>query len=188
MVRGLRLAFLLIAAATLYADEPKPSFTLLPDKSVGIVLPASTLTSDSVRRQLSTGLTTTFLVSARGDGVKGAARVEVRYDLWDEVWIVRRIEFDRHVDRQRLASRQALDQWWRIPVRLFTTPAERTTLDVELAVLPFSAAEEEDARDWLSKSGGVSASGAGFVDVLIGTTITAKPLITYRWRIDLSLR
>src|SRR6185436_11846213 len=129
-----------------------------------------------VRRQLGSGLTTTFLVVARlreTDSLSGA-RVEIRYDLWDEVWLVRRIEFDRREDRQRIASRDALEKWWRAPLRLLSTSRERVSLQIDLSVLPFSAAEEEDARQWISKSGGVGTGGAGnagFVEALIGTTI-----------------
>jgi len=62
-----------------------------------------------------------------------------------------------------------------------------------MSVLPFSAAEEEDARQWLSKAGGVGsasrgARSPGLVDVLIGTTIQAKPLLTFQWTVDVRTR
>ena len=184
--RALGCAVALLAIAG-YAAEPKPVLTVQPDRSIGIVFPASTLDSDVVKKQLATGLTTTFLATARTGEVKGAARMEIRYDLWDEVWIVRRVEFDRHVDQQRLAARSDLEKWWTTPVRMLAAGAETKQVDVELAVLPFSADEEEDARNWISKSGGVggAAGGGGFVDVLIGTTLSARPLLTYRWKIGL---
>ena len=74
---------------------------------------------------------------------------------------------------------------------LLTTAASRVILQLDLSVLPFSAAEEDDARQWMSKAGGVGTAGgasAGLVDALIGTTISAKPIASYRWNVDLSLR
>ena len=44
-------------------------------------------------------------------------------------------------------------RWWRNPTRLLSTNDDRLLVDVELLVLPFSAQEERDAREWLSKSG-----------------------------------
>ena len=73
------------------------------------------------------------------------------------------------------------------------------SIDVELRVLPFSAAESRDAREWLAKSGGVTEQrsaatpearlpSAGVIDALIGTSLDAKPMITFRWRAELVLQ
>jgi len=189
-VKHALLVIVLLFAGPLNGAEPKPDLILLPDRSAGVVFPVAILSSEVVKKQLASGLTTTFLATASGGSVKGAARIEIRYDLWDEVWIVRRIEFDRHSDQQRLADRAALEKWWAKPVRMFAAGSGHPTVNIEMAVLPFSADEEEDTRRWIAKSGGVGGTGAGggFVDVLIGTTISARPLITYRWRVELSPR
>lgn len=157
-----------------------------------VTLPAAILNDSRVRKQLGSGLTTTFVVVARPRGAaNGGARVEIRYDLWDEVYIVRRTEYDRRTETQRIASFEALERWWRAPLRVVPPPATRTRAEVEVTVLPFSAAEEEDARQWLSKSGGVAApSGAqsGLVDVLIGTTVNARPITTFRFQVEVGSR
>ena len=197
MVR--RVAILLaltvaLTAALARADE-RPTFTSLPG-ALGIHLPPSLLQNAEVQRQLGTGLTTTFVVIARlADGSVSGAKIEVRYDLWDEVYLIRRTEFDQHVDQQRIASRADLERWWRTtPLRLAAAPGgDRVRLQIDLTVLPFSAAEQQDARQWLSKSGGLASPGAagggrGLVDALIGTTISARPLLTFRWNIDLALK
>ena len=187
--RGLLVAVFLIAAVRSHA-QPRPSFIVLqPGNVVAAALPASILHTATVRKQLASGLTTTFVVAARQrEGVTGA-RIEIRYDLWDEVWHVRKIEFDRREDHQKLTSMEALEKWWRAPVRIFTTSDESVPLQVELTVLPFSASEEEDARQWIAKGGGATRpSGDGLVDALIGTTLSAKPIVRWKWHVQVNLK
>ena len=190
-VRRAGFAFVLFVAALCVEAQQRPVFT----RNAGVVaaaMPPAVLQETSVKQQLGSGLTTTFLVAVRqrDSGRVTAARLEVRYDLWDEVWLVKRVEFDGRTERQRIASAEALETWWHTPVRLFEADADRVPLQVELSVLPFSAAEEDDARAWISKSGGVGtgSGGGGLVDALIGTTISAKPITSFRWNVDLSLR
>jgi hypothetical protein len=189
------VALALAGAATARAQQPVLAFTVQPGGTVAATLPLSILHDASVTKQLNGGLTTTFLVVARQreNRIVTGARIEVRYDLWDEVWLVRKIEFDRKSERQKLTSMEALEKWWKTPVRLLATGADRLALQVDLSVLPFSAAEEEDARQWISKSGGVGTAGGeggggGLVDVLIGTTLSAKPINSYRWNVELALK
>jgi hypothetical protein len=183
----------LLALPLLALAQPRPTYSVQPNGVVAATLPAAVLTDSDVQKRLTSGLTTTFLIAARdraANAVSGA-RLEVRYDLWDEVWLVRRIEFDRKPERQRIASMADLEKWWRTPLRLLSTDASRISLQLDLTVLPFSAAESDDARQWISKSGGVgtaSGGGGGVVDALIGTTINAKPITSYRWNVELALK
>jgi len=182
----------LFALPLLMQAQPKPTYSVQPDGVVAATLPAAILTDSDVQKRLTSGLTTTFLIAARDrttNAVSGA-RLEVRYDLWDEVWLVRRLELDRKPERQRIASMADLEKWWRTPLRLLSTDASRISLQLDLTVLPFSAAESEDARQWISKSGGVGTAGGGggVVDALIGTTINAKPITSYRWNVELALK
>ena len=188
--RAIRFVLLLLPAAAW--AQPKPAFIAEPGRIVAVVLPSSILTDHDVNKQISSGLTTTFIVIAqhRETDRHGASRIEIRFDLWDEVWIARRIEFDGKEDRQRITSRDALDKWWRNPVRLFAATTDRVALSVALSVLPFSVAEAEDAREWISKSGGLGTPGGGspLVTALIGTTINAKPIRSYHWNADISFK
>jgi hypothetical protein len=193
VTRAAVVALLLLLPALARAQQPRLSFSILPGGVVAATLPASVLSEPNVNRRLDSGLTATFLLSARqrATAAVSGARIEIRYDLWDEVWIVRRIEFDRKTETQRLPSREALERWWRTPVRLLATQAARVALQIDLNVLPFSAAEEADAREWISKAGGVGTAaggGAGLVDALIGTTISARPITSYRWNVEVTLR
>jgi hypothetical protein len=193
----MRVAMLLLFIAGTARAAEQPVFTAAPAGVVTVALPASVLHSDEVRRRLGGGLTTTIVVLARelDDDVSGGARIEIRYDLWDEVYLVRRIDFDRHVEQARIAVAE-LERWWRsAALRVLATTRERVRLQLDVSVLPFSAAEQQDARQWLTKSGGVaparagsSSGGTGVVDALIGTTISAKPLITWRWTTEFAMK
>jgi len=191
VMRRAALALLIVAAFAAHA-EPRATFSAMPGGVVGVAFPSSILDESAIKKQLNSGLTTVFLIVAKERVTRnsGAARLEIRYDLWDEVWLVRKIDFDRHIEQQRIASFDALSKWWKTTTRVFSTTASRTVLDIELRVLPFSAAEEKDAREWISKAGGVPATspGGGLIDALIGTTITARPITTYRWSVDLMLK
>lgn len=187
---ALAIAFLLLPLLA-SAQPARLTFQTQPGGVVAAVLPASILSDRDVRKQLNSGLTATFVVAARNRVTNdlSGARIEIRYDLWDEVWLVRKIEFDRKQEQQRITSFDALEKWWKTPLRLLATASPRVPLQVDLTVLPFSAAEREDARQWISKSGGVAAGGGtGLVDALIGTTISAKPIMSYRWSVELSLK
>ena len=185
------IAAALLASATARA-ETRPAFVAQPGGIAAISLPQAFLQEPAVRKQLGSGLTTVVVIIAREAGTQnaGGARFEIRYDLWDEVWLAKRIEFDGHTDRQHFTSFDALLVWWHAPARLFASTSDHVSLNIEYRVLPFSAAEAQDAREWISKSGGVTApSPAGsFVQTLIATTITARPITTYRWTIDLLLK
>ena len=184
--RGIALTVLLLLAAAARAQH-RPAFGVLPGGMVTATLPASVLHSPQVRKQLSSGLTTTFVVVARQRDRVTGARIEIRFDLWDEVWHVRRVESDRREDRQRLASMDELEKWWHTPLRIFASADRAIPLQVDLSVLPFSASEEEDARQWIAKGGGVAQpTGEGLVDALIGTTLSAKPIIRWRWEVQVA--
>ncbi len=149
VIRAALLGVLVAAAALARAQSQlRPTFSIQPGGVVAATLPASLLMDAAVRKQLGSGLTTTFLliVRQRETGTVSGARIEIRYDLWDEVWIVRKIEFDRREERQRIISREGLERWWRTPLRVLQTTRDRVALQIDLNVLPFSAAEEEDAR------------------------------------------
>lgn len=183
---------LALVAGIARADQPRLALAVQPGGVVAASFPASVLSDRDVRRRIDSGLTATFVISARNRAANdlSGARIEIRYDLWDEVWLVRRIEFDRRSERQRIASFEALEAWWRTPVRLLATDAPHVSLQIELTVLPFSAAESDDARQWIAKSGavGTATGGTTFIDALIGTTISAKPIASYRWNVELALR
>jgi len=164
------------------------------------------LGDEEVRKQLGTGLTTSFAfqASARGAAgkVQGAARVDVRYDLWDEVYIVTRIDATGHAAKVSLPSFERLAEWWReARLVVIRAPAAAGVLaaEVELRVIPFSQAEQLDAQRWFSqalsaeKTGGAGAvsdavedqpeSFSQVINLLMATSIGRPALLEYRWKL-----
>jgi hypothetical protein len=164
------------------------------------------LADEEVRKQLGTGLTTSFAfqASARGAAgkVRGGARVDVRYDLWDEVYIVTRIDATGHAAKVSLPSFERLAEWWReARLVVIRAPAAAGVLaaEVELRVIPFSQAEQLDAQRWFSqalsaeKTGGAGAvsdavedqpeSFSQVINLLMATSIGRPALLEYRWKL-----
>ena len=183
-----------------HALAAAPRAIRAPDGTTAVTLPPSILMRDDVRKQLMNGLTTVFLVRGKSDAAEGRARLEIRYELWDEVFLAAVLDAQGRRTAS-LASFDGLVKWWeRAPLSLRTPSGAfraGTSLEVTVDVLPFSAREEADAEQWLSRSmaKAQSASGLGkelpqpgsessnFFDVLIGTAIKRKPLLQFKWNV-----
>jgi hypothetical protein len=181
------MAAALVTMQSFGAAQPPPVATI-DGGAVRVAFPDHILDRPDVRKQMASALTTTFVIVARSRGSSRPprSRIEIRFDLWDGVYLVRRVEMGRASAAQRIGSLAELKKWWRSPVHVLDTAEARAAIDVQLLVLPFSAAEEGDARDWLEKSGGVGTESTGVVGAMIGTTIQARPIATLRWRIEAS--
>ena len=162
---------------------------------------------EEVRKQLATGLTTSFAFEASGRTVgggktKGAARVDVRYDLWDEVYIVTRIDATGRASRVTLPSFERLGEWWRdARLVLIRGPAAAGLASVEVAlrVIPFSQAEQLDTQRWFSQALSAEKSGSAgavseavedqpesfgqVINLLMATSIGRPALLEYSWRL-----
>jgi hypothetical protein len=167
------------------------------------------IAAEEVREHLETGLTTTFVLEATardGNGRKaeGGARAAVRYELWDEVYLVSTIGADGITMRRRLESFEQLLEWWRgLALTLLEAPdldhSGRWEVRLALSLVPFSQSEQDDAQRWLTRSleGGGSpateelaeaAEGGpaplrGLLDVLAVTSIARRSLRRWEWRL-----
>lgn len=183
------------------AAEEAPSLRLADGRLHLSSLPPL-LDGAEVREPLASGLTTSFVfeVAVRdgaGGKTTGGALVEIRYDLWDEVYFVSRLGAEGVRQRATLASREQLLEWWRA---LDLGVAEAGGLArsavwqarVRLAVLPFSSAEQRDAQRWFSRSQGSTEAGAGdasggeasdVLNLLIATSIARESALSFDWRL-----
>jgi len=184
-----RIAIAILAGALLAAaPATRPVATITPGGQLDITLPANILRNDEVRKHLTSGLTTVFLLTAND----GGARVEIRYELWDEKFLVAVIDGERRVQKTSIDTFEHLAEWWsRTPLR---TGKAQSEVRAKLEVIPFSAREEEDAQRWLARSIGESSNTAdpaqrndataragSILDLLIGTSVQRHPLQTWRW-------
>ena len=201
------LLLLLLAPAALRAAPatlPPPALEAARDGITLSRLPPI-LGEEEVRKQLGTGLTTSFAFEATARGasgkVKGAARVDVRYDLWDEVYIVTRIDASGHAARVTLPSFERLAEWWRdARLVLIRGPAAGVeTVDVRLKVIPFSQAEQLDTQRWFSQALSAEKSGSAgavsdavedqpesfsqVINLLMATSIGRPSLLEYAWKL-----
>jgi hypothetical protein len=161
-----------------------------------------------VRPHLKTGLTTTFLLEVRaagagGNKARGGARVEVRYEPWDEVFLVSALGVDGRLRKETLPSFDRLVGWWRsltLPVLAAETlGAVPWKIEVQVSVIPFSQSEQREAQRWLSESIGRAERNepaaqspapqetsrgealTGALDLLLATSIKRHSLVSYDW-------
>jgi hypothetical protein len=206
-------ALMLIAASALAGSE-QPTVVLHAGRVCVVNLPP-VLEETAVAAQLNSGLTTTFALELKIDGaargrLAGLGQVELRYELWDEKYLLAVTDLEHAANRHEAASLDALLTWWRqlslCPVATDELPRERPwRATVTLTVLPFSRAEQEDTRAWFSRTlrrsasstSTSSAKGASSTktapvpddsalrslsSALIATSIGRSSLITFSWR------
>jgi hypothetical protein len=165
--RGALLSLLsfLLSAAPLLAAGPS-----LQSEGGFVVLAGlpSLLQREDVRKQLDSGLTATLAFEVRTTGaspqkLRGGARVDVRYELWDEIYLVTRLDASGKRERLRFDSFDKLGQWWR-EARLPVLPLPRAPgpwqAEVRLRVIPFSQAEQQKTQRWLTESMAGDADGS----------------------------
>ncbi len=170
-------------------------------------LPA-VLEDEVIADHLTSGLTTSFVLHAelhpggkRGNAA-GGARIDVRYELWDELFQVIIVTQEGTTERHVLASAAELRAWWRtLEVGLLdvgsAAQAAGRRVQVTLTVVPFSRSEQRDAQRWLTeaaaRTGSEGASRApkknqstgGIAELLMATSIGRRALLTRRWLVVL---
>jgi hypothetical protein len=167
------------------------------------------LDAPEVTRNLDSGLTNSFVIQASVDrgrepAARGAARVEIRWELWDELYLVDVVAFDGQVTHLRLASKDDLARWWSsaaFPVLDGRGLATGGSAEVTLVVtfVPFSQSEGEAARRWVtgSREGTGSAStgpnqpagrsSSAVVNLVVATSIVRRAIFRREWTVTLQM-
>ncbi len=195
------LLLLLLASAVEAAESPR--IEVDPDQHLVLTGLPQILGDDEVKEHLTTGLTTSLQFTLRGRGqLPGGARVEIRYDLWDEVFLVVAGGVDGQPQRQKFASFEALESWWQTlslaildGTQLAKPWPERLRITVD--VVPFSQSEQDDTQRWFSESidrgrrSGVDEAGqvvesepetlSRTFNLLLATSIRRQTIMSYRW-------
>lgn len=173
------------------------------------------LDQEEVARHLTTGLTTTFAfrfeaAAKAGGKVRGGARVEIRYELWDEVFHTVSVGMEGRPVRRQLTSLEDLHTWWRqLHVAVLDlrdqVPARTASGRIEVDVVPFSKAERDDTQRWLYDSAlragravpplpieeGADRSPVArnsleqVFGVLIATSLRSRAVTSFRWQAEM---
>jgi hypothetical protein len=186
---------LLLFGALAWAAPPSPSVHARTDGSAAIAISGKLLDEAEVRKHVMSGLTMNLLLSLRGR--EPYSQISIRFEPWDEVFYVRALGADGSDEKKVIPSFEALKKWWSAPRTAPTArfaPGER--LKVSVAVIPFSASEEADAKRWLAQSLSVSAppraEGGGEVvsappslfSAVIGSSIRRRPVLRFEWTVS----
>jgi len=153
-----------------------------------------TVADREVARYLRSGLTTTLLLtlSGRDPGrarLSASAAVEVRFEPWEEVFLVAVRVPGKAPERHRLATDAALGDWWRaLRLELPLGASPRGEARLELVVIPFSEEEEADTRRWyaeaLREAGPATSPSLGLGEALDAMTLTSikrKGVLRFSW-------
>jgi len=181
-----------------WAAIREPAATITPHGAVTLALPAELIRSAAVREQLTSGLTTVFIVTASAsDGshdANGAIRVSIRFELWEERYLVQVTDAIGQQRSLTFASDADLAKWWSGDSFVVLTPhafPRGVEVNIRLRMLPFSAQEEADTRRWLSRtlssapqgSSDSSERSATILRALVETSIRRRPLLDLRWKV-----
>jgi hypothetical protein len=162
--------------------------------AVTVTLPADLMKSTIVKEQLTSGLTTVFFVAGSAEDARGEARISVRYELWEERYLVAVVDAAGQRRSLTFASDAELAAWWSGSPLVIIAPhtfAKKVEVDVHLRMLPFSASEESDAQRWLSRTlsstpehtEATAERSASILRALVETSVKRRPLLDEHWRV-----
>lgn len=199
-MRAPRLLILIAVALAGRLDAAGPALERVSGAGIVLTQLPPVLRQKEIRHHLGTGLTTTLAFEVRADRTRGGARIDVRYELWDEVWLVTRADTSGRTQRARFPSFEQLESWWR-DLRLEVLPARASAglAEVRLRIIPFSQSEQLDAQRWFSRSlatepptgsagavTGVLAEPSGdLFNLLLATSIGRPALLEFEWNIQI---
>jgi len=172
----------------LWRDGP----TLGPT-GTAVGLPAHVLEDPLIREQLRSGLTATFRLLLRRDGREaGEARIDIRYEPWDEVYLVDLIQTTGASVARQFPDDAALAEWWASPFLALEGDASDGSWTLILEVIPFSHAERDEARRWLTAQPRAEAREAEqtraaenpVMTTILATSIRREPIRRYRWKLN----
>ena len=163
---ALLMAFWALALAPPAGAEQPPNAAVDDDGRLVVSGLPAILGDEEVARHLSSGLTTTFGLRAeiKGNKLVGGARIDVRYELWDEVYQVVAVGIDGRGERRDFESMQSLAAWWSdLQLTVFEAQegevAAGDSLALALEVVPFSQSEQEETQRWFSRSFAATRGG-----------------------------
>lgn len=183
------IAALAVAAAVSQQTTPR---AVLNGEAIEVTLPVNVFRDERFTKLLASGLTTTVVIS--GDDSR-AVRIEIRYDLWDEIYRV-----TTKGEQLTLPSLDRLQQWLsttRFRVGDVHNGRVPATVRIGIEVIPFSATEQNEAQRWLlhsisdaeakgSATGGSRSApteSPSAFDRMIAGSVKSKTLLSWHWKV-----
>lgn len=208
-MRGTCFLLSLLWLANVAAAE-KPRLSLGADRQLKLAALPPIVTGENVLAHLESGLTTSFMFQIKlGRKVAGGCRIDVRYELWDEIYELTVLEWGGLPRRDTAPDRDGLVSWWRaLELQVLDGHgidlSGRREARVIVDVLPFSQAERDDTERWLSESldrarrstaerindasdNGLEPLGRA-LDLLIATSLDRDILASYSWQVEIEPR
>jgi hypothetical protein len=117
-------------------------------------------------------------------------RIETRYALWEEQYIVSIIEPTGAEHHLTFETEAAFERWFSEAPLIATSPhpyGPSVNVRVKLKMLPFSSQEQSDTRRWLARtlSEGDKTSGeaesADVLRIIVETSTRRRPLLEREW-------
>jgi hypothetical protein len=194
------------AAAAPRPAPPAPRLEAVDGERWELTALPPVLADAEVEPNLTSGLTSTFVLQLtvrdrHGAKVVGGARIQLRYEHWDEIFHIATLDAAGHVERRTAASFADLAEWWRsLRLTVFQPPPELAAgaeIRVAVDLVPFSRSEQDDAQRWFSDS--LDHSGRSSAEelaqsadespgrlsqvfnLLMATSIGRRAAVTYRW-------
>jgi hypothetical protein len=178
---------------------PRPRALVTSNGALAITLPPALLQRNEVTRQLTSGLTTIFVVVVdavdESAATRGALRIDVRLDLWEEKYLVTVIEGTAQQRKLSFAAEDELRRWWSTTPLLAVPPRKfgpRVDVAVRLIMLPFSRQEQSNTERWLARTlaanrapGGetLKPQSAEILRIIVESSVRRRPLLEERWSV-----
>ncbi|MCB1053013.1 MAG: hypothetical protein KDC71_20595 [Acidobacteria bacterium] len=165
--------------------------------TLSLRLPCPFMQEQVLLENLKSGLTTTFeyrvTVQQGGKARMTGAILEVRYELWDEVFLLRRLKLDGTGDELQFKDIAALTAWFhQVQIFQLSDPitANDLLVEVQLRIIPFSEKEQAETLKWVNQGVGapgtrnnVSQPGNRVFTMIMGNSIRRETLLEYQWRL-----
>ncbi len=194
------MAAALLSLFLLIGDQ-SPARLAHGDRGLKVSLPQWILEDEEVLEQFKSGLTNTFRITAEfrtqaGTALKSAARLEIRYELWDEVFLIDVLEGDGKHSEHQVKDINTFRQWWKNSAFIIH-PKPKTELASSVVIIldfiPFSRSEQDHARAWLTDSAKnnvrsgreQSSQVTSIFQTIMATSIQSKPLWSHRWQLTI---
>jgi hypothetical protein len=185
----------LLAAGPASADTARPRCACDPRGRCTVSELPPMVSDREVRRYLESGLTTSLVLTLSGKDRasarhKSAARIDVRFEPWEEMFFVWIADAGGRPRSESVAP-AALARWWQdLQLSFVLGGPPQGAARVEVDLIPFSEEEEADTRRWYAEAlrPAVPSSASGdataltpVFDALTLTSIKRHGVLRFSW-------